>query len=351
MAQLLPTDTPELAAIAVAEAARRLRAGQVVALPTETVYGLAADAWNAEAVRRIFRVKGRPATNPLIVHVADWATARACAAAGAWTPGAEALAAAFWPGPLTLVLPKAAGIPPDVTAGGPTVGLRWPAHALMQAVILAAGRPLAAPSANPSNAISPTTAAHVQAGLGERIPLIVDGGPCPIGIESTVVDLTGPTPRVLRPGLISEEEILAVWEKTAPGSESAISSPTDGIRATAPEPGAHPLRSPGQLSTHYAPRAPLALLTWTDTADLLTQLAARGWDAARTHVLAYDQVPAPEKLGAVITLPADPGGYAQTLYATLHAVDLAGAGYIAVEAPPAPEAWAGIRDRLGRAAS
>ena len=322
----------------MAEAARLLTSGEVVALPTETVYGLAANAWDAAAVRRIYAAKGRPSTNPLIVHVADEAMLTECVAA--WPPGAVALARAFWPGPLTLVLPaNTTRVPEEVRAGGPTVAVRWPAHKLMQAVIRECGFPLAAPSANPSNFISPTTAAHVQAGLGERIPLIVDGGPSAVGIESAVVDCTGPAPVVLRPGSISETDIRRVW------------SSNEHPETSNQQPEA--LRSPGMLAKHYSPRAPMALLTWRDEADLRRQVAAHGQAAARTYVIAYEQVPDPADsgFGWVEELPADPRGYAQVLYAALHRADEVGAAFIVVETPPAPLAWAGVRDRLGRAAS
>ena len=197
-ANILPTHTPDLFTQAVAQAAEELRRGAVVALPTETVYGLAANAFDAQAVQQIFTIKGRPAHNPIIVHVADKTMARRCVAE--WPALADKLAAAFWPGPLTLVLPRSQEIPDAVTAGGPTVGVRWPSHPIMQAVIRACGFPLAAPSANPSNEISPTNAEHVARGLGKRIALIVDGGHAQVGIESTVLDLTVSPPRLLRPG-------------------------------------------------------------------------------------------------------------------------------------------------------
>lgn len=336
MATILPTDSTAAFAYAVAEAARLLKAGEVVALPTETVYGLAANAWDAAAVQRVFAVKGRPSNNPLIIHVADEAMLTACVRH--WPAGAAALARAFWPGPLTLVLPAAPGIPTEVRAGGDTVGVRWPAHPLMQAVIRACGFPLAAPSANPSNAISPTTAQHVAAGLGDRIPLIVDGGASSVGIESTVVDVTGARPRVLRPGVISEADIARVW-----GSADSIS-----IAATA---GSGPLRSPGQLAKHYSPRAPLAVLDWTDDDDLHRQLQARGWAPADTCIIAYDRLPARDGFRELLLLPDEARGYARELYAALHRADESGAAFIVAETPPAPLAWAGIHDRLGRASS
>ena len=339
MARVLPAFSAPDAAAAVAEATRLLRAGEVVALPTETVYGLAANAWDAAAVRRIYAAKGRPSTNPLIVHVADEVMLTQCVTH--WPAGAVALARAFWPGPLTLVLPaNVARVPTEVRAGGPTVAVRWPAHPLMQAVIRACGFPLAAPSANLSNAISPTTAEHVRAGLDGRIPLIVDGGPSSVGIESTVVDCTGAGPVVLRPGAISEDDVQRVWAGEKNGRDGR-----DERQAGAA------LRSPGQLAKHYAPRVPLAIFTWTDDADLRRQLAARGWDAAGTYVIAYQQVPELGGFFRVEELPAEARGYARVLYAALHRADEAGAAHIVVEAPPAPLAWAGVRDRLGRAAS
>src|SRR5580698_9488250 len=196
--QILTTHTPELFRTAVLRAAELLRAGEVVALPTETVYGLAANALDAAAVARIYEIKGRPAHNPIIVHVAGLEMARDCLAD--WPPLAEKLAGAFWPGPLTLVLPRSPRIPDIVTAGGPTVGVRWPSHPFIQAVIRECGFPLAAPSANLSNRVSPTNARHVSQSLGGKIPLIVDGGQSQVGIESTVIDLTTDPPRILRPG-------------------------------------------------------------------------------------------------------------------------------------------------------
>ena len=189
-------------------AARLLRAGEVVALPTETVYGLAANALDETAVAKIFQIKGRPANNPIIVHVVGAEMAGRCVRA--WPAAAEQLARAFWPGPLTLVLPRAKEIPDLVTAGGPTVGVRWPGHPFIQAVIRECGFPLAAPSANLSSRVSPTNAGHVRQQLGDKISLIVDGGQSQIGIESTVLDLTASPPRVLRPGMIHDESLAAV---------------------------------------------------------------------------------------------------------------------------------------------
>ena len=208
VAELLSTHTSSLFQKAVRRAAELLRAGEVVALPTETVYGLAANALDEKAVAKIFQIKGRPAHNPIIVHVASNAMAKNCVAN--FPESAEKLSKSFWPGPLTLVLPRAKNIPDAVTAGGETVGVRWPSHPFMQAVIRECGFPLAAPSANLSNQISPTNAEHVRAQLGGKIPLIVDGGQSQVGIESTVLDLTVVPARILRPGMIHAESLAAV---------------------------------------------------------------------------------------------------------------------------------------------
>lgn len=331
--ELWPTHTPALFAQALARAAALLREGQVVAVPTETVYGLAAVATQPAAVRRLFAVKGRPADNPVIVHVADLELARACASD--WPPPAAALARAFWPGPLTLVLPRAPSIPPEVTAGGPTVGIRWPRHPFTQALIRAVTAPLAAPSANRSTALSPTRPEHVLKSLGGLIPAVVDGGPCPVGIESTVLDLTVHPPRVLRPGMISPETLAAVV-----GEVQA---------AEAPGPG--PRRSPGLMPRHYAPRARLIVRTWQDEAELLRHVAQAGAEPGRTFVLAHDRIPAPGGWGRVRVVPQDAEAYARALYAELHRCDEQGAQTIVVEAVPAGPAWAAVADRLRRAAA
>ena len=214
-AEILPTHSEALFTAAVVKAAALLRAGGAVGVPTETVYGLAANAFDAQAVARVFEIKGRPARNPVIVHVASHAMAELCVAG--WPPLAERLARAFWPGPLTLVLPRSKRIPDVVTAGGCTVGVRWPSHPFMQALIRECGFPLAAPSANPSNRVSPTTARHVAEDLGDRIRLIVDGGHSEVGIESTVLDLTTDPPRLLRPGMIGREALRESGIRLAEG--------------------------------------------------------------------------------------------------------------------------------------
>lgn len=337
--EILPTHTPALFETALRRAAELLRAGEVVAMPTETVYGLAANAFDARAVQRIFEIKGRPAHNPVIVHVAGLAMARQCVTT--WPAVAERLAQSFWPGPLTLVLPRTPAIPDAVTAGGPTVGVRWPSHPFVQALIRACGFPLAAPSANPAGRLSPTTAEHVRNSLGHKIPLIIDGGPSHVGIESTVLDLTAKPLRVLRPGMIHLESLVAAAaEELAEGSRSQPAGPADKA----------PLRSPGQLDRHYSPRASLRVLSWRDPADLASQISALKHEASRSHVITHTRVPLSSAFGRVSIIPHDPEAFARAIYAELHQCDEAGAELIVVEAVPDTPEWEGIRDRLQRAA-
>lgn len=332
-AEVLPTDTPARFREAVGRACDLLRRGEVVALPTETVYGLAANALDAAAVARIFEIKGRPAHNPIIVHVASRDLASRCVAR--WTDLAQALAAAFWPGPLTLVLPRAPEIPEIVTAGGPTVGVRWPSHPFIQAVIRECGFPLAAPSANLSNQVSPTSAEHVRRSLGRRIRLIVDGGQAQVGIESTVLDLTAHPPRVLRPGMIHEEALLAVTGKlrAGPAEEAGV------------------LKSPGLLRKHYAPRARLLVRAWSGEAGLREQASALGAPLGRVHVIAHTHIPSGAGFGRVSVIPHDPEAFARAIYAELHACDALGAEVILVEALPETPPWRAVADRLARAAA
>jgi len=292
----------------VAYAAELIRAGRLVAFPTETVYGLGANALDAAAVERIFSVKGRPHTTPLIVHVASIEMARGLAAA--WPEAAETLARRYWPGPLTLVLPKQARIPDIVTAGLATVGLRMPAHPMALALIREAGLPIAGPSANRFTELSPTAAAHVG---GELADYVLDGGPARVGIESTVLSLAGTWPVLLRPGVIPLPEI-----------EKCI-----GHVETAPAPPAGAHASPGMHKRHYRPRTPLYLLGPGDQPP-----AGHGaW------------------LRAGREMPADPLAYAAALYETLHRLDAQAFDWIAIEPPPDAPEWAGVLDRLRRAAS
>ena len=334
MAEVVATNTPALFREAVEAAAKRLREGDVVALPTETVYGLAANALDAEAVRRIYDIKQRPARNPIIVHVDGVTMAKRCVRN--WPEAAQRLADAFWPGPITFVLPKSDLIPDIVTAGGQTVGVRWPGHPLMRETIKACGFPLAAPSANPSNELSPTNAAHVCRRLGDHLQLIVDGGQSQIGIESTVVDLTTTPCRILRPGLIHEESIEAALneEVTFGGDETG-----------------EVLMSPGQLLKHYSPSAKLSILHWRNRSDLAEQVAALPGDRSRWWVLCHTSVPLGFEDAHVCVVPHDPEAYARALYAELHRCDEEGADRILVEAVPGTPEWRGIADRLRRAAA
>lgn len=336
-AEILPTHTPALFQSAVERASDALRRGEVVALPTETVYGLAANALEADAVQRIFTVKGRPAHNPVIVHVSDMAMARRCAAE--WPAVADKLAAAFWPGPLTLVMRRAPAIPDIVTAGGDTVGIRWPSHPLMQAVIRRCGFPLAAPSANRSNEVSPTSAEHVARRLGDRISLIVDGGQSQVGIESAVLDITGLAPRLLRPGMIHEESIVAVAGELASG----------------PDDSAGALRSPGMLQKHYAPRARLMVLSWRDEGDFKQQLArARsllGTADDRIAIIAHTHIPVSVAGLNVSVIPHDAEAFARALYSELQRCDESAMELIVVEAVPPGAEWRAIADRIMRAAA
>ncbi len=336
--EVLPTDTPEQFKAAVSKVTALLRRGEVVALPTETVYGLAANALNSVAVARIFELKGRPANNPIIVHVSSVEMARECVSD--WPPLASKLAGAFWPGPLTLVLPRASNIPDAITAGGPTVGLRWPSHPLIQAVIRECGFPLAAPSANLSNQISPTTAEHVRRSLD--VKLIVDGGPSHVGIESTVLDLTVDPPAILRPGIIHAESILAVT------GHLAGRMPAPGSAGVSP---ASQPKSPGMLLKHYAPKAKLRIANWDDDSDLHSQIQRLQVPPERVHIIAHSKIPMRAGALRVTIIPHDAEAYARALYAELHRCDEEHAEMILVEDVPETPEWHAIRDRLQRASS
>jgi L-threonylcarbamoyladenylate synthase len=330
--EVLPTDTPASFTAAIVRAVELLKAGEVVALPTETVYGLAANALDKKAVSRIFEIKGRPKNNPIIVHVAGIEMARSCAAQ--WPASAHQLARAFWPGPLTLVLPRNESIPEVVTAGGPTVGIRWPSHPFMQAVISACGFPLAAPSANLANRVSPTTAAHVVKQMDKRIPLVVDGGASHVGIESTVLDLSVEPPHLLRPGMVHKETLAAVIGPVSVGSGSKTEL----------------LKSPGLLPKHYAPRAKLALWSWQNERELKQQALNSGVVTSKIHVIAHTHIPSDAEFGRISVIPHDAEAFARAIYAELHACDDAGAELIVVEALPKRDEWRAIEDRLNRAA-
>ncbi len=307
----------------VAEAARLLRDGKLVAFPTETVYGLGGDATNERAVAAIFEAKGRPEFNPLISHVLGPDEAKRFVR---WNDTADKLAARFWPGPLTLVLPRSAGsaISLLATAGLDTVAIRAPSHPVAQALIRAAGRPIAAPSANRSGAISPTRAEHVAESLGARVPLILDGGPCLVGVESTVLDLTGPKPTLLRPGGATREVIEAVIGPIA--VSDALPS------------GNSARKSPGQLESHYAPARPVRLEASAVGAD--EGLLAFGANVPPGAMLTYNLSPS-----------GDLGEAAANLFAMMRLLDRPGIGRIAVMPIPQTGLGLAINDRLRRAAA
>lgn len=309
----------------LAKAGKILRRGGLVAMPTETVYGLAANALDAQAAERIYAAKGRTPTNPLIVHVLDLTAA--IPLTREIPEPAHRLAAKFWPGPLTLVLQKSDAVPSIVTAGGATIALRVPSHPVARGLLQTAGVPLAAPSANRSNALSPTRADHVLRGLDGRIDLVLDAGPAHGGIESTVLDVTCSPPRLLRPGLI------------VPADLEAIVGPIDrSIRSAE-----GPLRSPGMLKKHYAPRTPLEVSA--ESEERVRQLVATG---QRVGWLRLGNQSSPMHV-SVRALPSNAEGYAAGLFAALHELDEQPLDRIVVEAPPEGDAWLGIHDRLSRA--
>jgi len=343
---------PEATEAALERAATLLADGGLVAIPTETVYGLAADALDADAVDRIFAAKGRPADNPLIVHVADTAMARGLAAR--WPDAAARIAAAHWPGPVTVVVPRGRRIPDVVTAGGGTVALRCPAQPVVRRLIAKLGRPLAAPSANRSTRLSPTTAGHVLDALGNRVDLILDGGPCRCGIESTVVDCSVEPPRILRPGPLARETLEATVGGPVTQGPVVEGPVTQGPAADgrAPESGATPPRSPGLARRHYAPQTPLEIAT--DAAARVAALVRDGrriaWLTARTTDPQVRGLAGSREV-IVVPMPEDPVAFAACLYATLHAVDRRGLDRVIIDAPPAEERWRAIADRLSRAAA
>lgn len=311
----------------IAIAAALLREGRLVAFPTETVYGLGANALDASAVEGIYRAKGRPAYNPLIVHIAEAAYAHDIVAE--WTAAADALASRFWPGPLTLVLPKQPNVPDSVTAGLATVAVRVPSHPVAHALLVAAALPIAAPSANKSTEVSPTTGAHVAKSLGDAVDLILDAGPTPVGIESTVVDLSTPIPTLLRPGTISLTQLEAVV------GELRVASAVGGGEARP---------SPGMLDKHYAPRARVVVAESSDVARRIAH-EQQGGHRVGAIVLRANGATADE----MVTLPSDASGYAARLYDTLHALDDAGCDAIVIERVPDDPSWMGVADRIRRA--
>lgn len=313
-------------ATAIERAVALLEAGELVAFPTETVYGLGADAENPFAVARIFAAKGRPATHPLIVHFSSFAAARTWAAEV--PPAAERLAEAFWPGPLTLVLPKSARVPAAVTGGQPSVALRAPAHPVARALLAAFGRGIAAPSANRYGRISPTRAADVREELGDRVALVLDGGDCEVGLESTIVACLGGRVTLLRPGSISRSQV-------------------EDVVGRVEAPGADAPRAPGSDRAHYAPGTPLAIVPAAGLQVAVEAALSRG---ERVAVLARSAPFAEPARVAWRRMPQAPAAYGKALYAALRALDASGADRILVESVPGDEPWAAVADRLSRAA-
>ncbi|MBN6740700.1 threonylcarbamoyl-AMP synthase [Acidithiobacillus sp. MC6.1] len=312
---------------AVQRAAEVLRSGGLVAFPTETVYGLGADAENLAAVARIFAVKGRPADHPLIIHMAHSDNLRR------WSrdipPAAFRLAQRYWPGPLTMILRRACHVPDMVTGGQDTVGLRVPDHPLALALLEVFGGGIAAPSANRFGQVSPTTAAHVREELGDAVDLLLNGGPCRVGIESTILDLSGHQARLLRPGAITIAELEVVLEQP-------VASP-----------GNNTPRAPGMLRSHYAPNTPLYLVPVVNLeAEICRHLRQR----QRVAVLAMPATLLPESCPRH-PMPTHPTGWARELYAQLRALDKQDLDAILIEKPPIGADWQAVSDRLGRAAN
>lgn len=313
-------DAPEAAVLMTA--ADVLGEGELVAFATETVYGLGADATQPDAVAKIFASKGRPQTNPLIAHVASVEMARAWA--GAWPVAAQRIAEALWPGPITLIVPRVDALAPAVSAGLDTVGLRVPAPAVARGLIEALGRPVAAPSANRSEHVSPTTAQHVLDDLRGRVHTVLDSGPTAVGIESTVVDVSGPTPRLLRRGPVSAQALEAV----VGGAVVVVDAHVDGATAQS---------SPGQSVRHYAP-------------DVPTVRFERGQPLGVGPADALLVVgPAVESGAAAVVMLEEPDGAARALYATLRQLEARSPDRIVIVMPPRTAAWAAVRDRLVRA--
>jgi L-threonylcarbamoyladenylate synthase len=320
-----------LTAAQLDRAAQLIRAGKLVAFPTETVYGLGANALDPAAVERIYEAKGRPHSSPIIVHVYNLEMVRRVVAE--WPEKAQKLANAFWPGPLTLVLPRTVAVPDVVTAGLQTVGVRMPAHPIAWHLVRLSALPIAAPSANRFTQVSPTTAEHVRQSLGDRVDYILDGGSCEVGIESTVLTLTEAVPRILRPGGVSRTQIEAVIGAVEYPIRETEFPGRDGVDSS----GAAHL-SPGQHPRHYSPKTRLILVDGGTVPEQGKGAYLRICEEPRRVV------------AEVVGMPSDAEGYAAKLYLVLHALDVRGYDWIAVENPPATVEWEAVQDRLCRAA-
>ena len=345
---ILPTSDPARAPESIAACVDAVRAGDLIGLPTETVYGLGADADNGTAVSKIFAAKGRPADHPLIVHVAgfDGGMAGVAHFAAQVPPFAQQLMAAFWPGPLTLILPRRAGVGGAAAGGQNSIGLRCPAHPVAQAVLTALRRPapgqrevwgVAAPSANRFGRVSPTTAAHVQSELGQDL-LILDGGPCTLGIESTIIDCTHGAPVLLRPGSISSAQIEQACGQKLLTQEALAARGQQAPKAS------------GTLESHYAPNAKVRLM---DAKALQTALDLLGQDLKAPTIAVYARsvLKTPSRHILLRTMPGNAAAAAQELFAVLRELDQQGVKLIWVETPPAGLPWDGVRDRLQRASA
>jgi L-threonylcarbamoyladenylate synthase len=320
---------------AIKRAADLLRQGRLVAFPTETVYGLGADASNPDAVAAIFKAKGRPADHPLIVHIADidslydWASTVPDAALK--------LANRFWPGPLAIILPKKPEVPLEVTGGQQTVGLRMPDHPVALALLKAFGGGVAAPSANRFCRISPTQASHVSEELGDAVDMILDGGACRVGVESTIIDLSGSKPRLLRPGHITRQQIEAILQ-------TELLMP---LVSGAPAPEiSEEIRAPGMMAVHYAPTTPAMRCPAEQLPERIRQLLAEG---KRIGLLTYQLDIAATAQLRVLRLPEQAANYAQSLYAALRELDNLQLDVILIELPPQTEPWRAVNDRLNKA--
>lgn len=333
--------TPE----AIAQAVSVLRAGGLVGFPSETVYGLGGDAGQADAVGRIFAAKGRPNDHPVIVHVAPGADLSRWAREV--SPLAQTLIDHFWPGPLTLVMARADGVLDAVTGGQDTVAVRCPSHPVAQALLVAFEGGLAGPSANRFGRVSPTTAQHVDGEFGSELSMILDGGPCQVGIESTIVDVTREEPVLLRPGHVSADALAQALGRpvlTREQAQARIAAQAGSHSAPVAGRAALP-RVSGALAAHYAPRTPLALVD----ADRLNEVLADEVAAGR-RIGVWSVAPLAPPAGAWLPAPTDPQAYAHQLYAVLRQLDQRGLDRLLIETPPHTAAWAGVHDRLGRAA-
>ncbi len=320
---------------AIDQAADLLRQGRLVAFPTETVYGLGADASNPEAVRRIFLAKGRPVDHPLIVHIPSVASLDAWALS--IPQAAQQLAAHFWPGPLALILKKRPEVPLEVTGGQDTVGLRVPDHPVALRLLQAFGGGVAAPSANRFCRISPTLAIHVQEELGASVDMILDGGACQVGVESTIIDLSGSQPKLLRPGHITRDQIEAILQ-----TKLLVTSQIEQADAMQ-------IRVPGMMAIHYAPITPALLCSRGSLPSIIADLIKQGKKIGL--LTSYTDIGNESDLGAIIRMPEQADSYARVLYSSLRELDSLHLDIILVELPPQTETWRAINDRLAKATS